>query len=110
MNRVQSLLGVEVPIIWAPMTHIARAEVPAAAADTGGMGVIETLTEEGRSDLVRVRDLTNRPGRRQHPGAGLDARPSIVDTVATADIRRPGADGQMRSLDNRRVDPSVHHP
>jgi enoyl-[acyl-carrier protein] reductase II len=38
-NRIQSLLGVEYPVVQAPMTYIARAELAAAVSDGGGMGI-----------------------------------------------------------------------
>ncbi len=60
-NRIQTLLGVEYPIVQAPMTYIARAELAAAVSEAGGLGMIETLTAEGRSDLLRVRALTDKP-------------------------------------------------
>jgi enoyl-[acyl-carrier protein] reductase II len=60
-NRIQSLFGVEYPIVQAPMTYIARAELAAAVSEAGGLGMIETLTPEGRSDLHRVRELTDKP-------------------------------------------------
>ena len=43
-NRIQSLLGVEYPVVQAPMTYIARAELAAAVSEGGGLGMIETLT------------------------------------------------------------------
>ncbi len=61
VNRVQALLGVEIPIVQAPMTYIARAELAAAVSNAGGMGIIETITEGGRADLLRVRELADRP-------------------------------------------------
>jgi enoyl-[acyl-carrier protein] reductase II len=54
-NRIQSLFGVEYPIVQAPMTYIARAELAAAVSEAGGLGMIETLTPEGRSDLQEYR-------------------------------------------------------
>jgi len=48
-NRIQSLLGVEYPVVQAPMTYIARAELAAAVSEGGGLGMIETLTPEGRA-------------------------------------------------------------
>lgn len=60
-NRIQSLLGAEYPVVQAPMTYIARAELAAAVSEGGGMGMIETLTPDGRADLRRVRELTDRP-------------------------------------------------
>ncbi len=86
-NRVQRLLGVEIPIVQAPMTYIARAELAAAVSEAGGMGIIETLTEEGRADLLRVRELTERPVGANILVAGWKNDPSIVDTVAAAGIR-----------------------
>ena len=38
------------------MTYIARAELAAAVSEAGGLGMIETLTAEGRADLQRVRE------------------------------------------------------
>lgn len=46
-NRIRVLLGVDYPIVQAPMTHIARAELAAAVSEAGGLGMIETLTPEG---------------------------------------------------------------
>jgi enoyl-[acyl-carrier protein] reductase II len=46
-NRIQALLGIEYPIVQAPMTYIARAELAAAVSEAGGLGVIETLTPQG---------------------------------------------------------------
>ncbi len=40
-NRIQSLLGVAYPVVQAPMTYIARAELAAAVSEAGGLGVIE---------------------------------------------------------------------
>ncbi|MFL6105996.1 MAG: nitronate monooxygenase, partial [Marmoricola sp.] len=51
-NRVQDLLGIEIPIIQAPMTFIANATLAAAVSEAGGMGVIETLSPQGREDLA----------------------------------------------------------
>ena len=61
-NRIQTGPGVTYPVVQAPMTYIARAELAAAVSEAGGLGIIETLTEEGRADLRRVRELTDRPG------------------------------------------------
>ena len=45
-NRIQALLGIEYPIVQAPMTYIARAELAAAVSEAGGLGVIETPTQK----------------------------------------------------------------
>jgi enoyl-[acyl-carrier protein] reductase II len=86
-NRIQSLLGVEYPIVQAPMTYIARAELAAAVSEAGGLGMIETLTPEGRKDLHRVRELTDKPVAGNLMIQGWKKDPSIVDALAEAGVR-----------------------
>ena len=86
-NRVQELLGVEYPVVQAPMTYIARAELAAAVSEGGGLGMIETLTPEGRADLLRVRDLTDRAVGANLMIQGWKRDPSIVDVLAAAGVR-----------------------
>jgi enoyl-[acyl-carrier protein] reductase II len=87
VNRIQSLLGVDYPVVQAPMTYIARAELAAAVSEAGGLGMIETLTPEGRSDLKRVRVLTDKPVAANLMIRGWKDDPSIVDILADAGIR-----------------------
>ena len=87
MNRIQALLGVEYPVVQAPMTYIARAALAAAVSQAGGLGMIETLTEEGRADLRRVRALTDRPVAANLMIQGWKKDPSIVDVLAEAGVR-----------------------
>jgi enoyl-[acyl-carrier protein] reductase II len=86
-NRIQELLGVEFPVVQAPMTYIARAELAAAVSEGGGLGMIETLTAEGREDLLRVRELTDRPVAANLMIQGWKRDPSIVDVLAAAGVR-----------------------
>ncbi|MAY95294.1 MAG: nitronate monooxygenase [Nocardioides sp.] len=86
MNRVQQLLGVDIPIVQAPMTFIARARLAAAVSEAGGMGIIETLTAEGREDLVKVRELTDKPVGANLLVAGWKHDPSIVDILVEAGV------------------------
>ncbi len=86
-NRIQSLLGVRYPVVQAPMTYIARAELAAAVSNGGGLGMIETLTEQGRTDLHRVRELTDRPVAANLMIQGWKKDPSIVDVLAAAEVR-----------------------
>ena len=69
------------------MTYIARAELAAAVSEAGGLGMIETLTEDGRTDLRRVRGLTDRPVAANLMIQGWKRDPSIVDVLAEADVR-----------------------
>ena len=87
MNRIQTLLGVRYPVVQAPMTYIARAELAAAVSQGGGLGMIETLTEEGRADLLRVRELTDKPVAANLMIQGWKKDPSIVDHLVDAGVR-----------------------
>ena len=63
-NRVSELLGVEIPIVQAPMGWIARAQLASAVSNAGAMGIIETSSgqlDEIRDEIVRMRDLTDKP-------------------------------------------------
>jgi enoyl-[acyl-carrier protein] reductase II len=87
VNRIQALLGVEYPVVQAPMTYIARAALAAAVSEAGGLGMIETLTDGGRADLRRVRELTDRPVAANLMIQGWKKDPSIVDVLADAGVR-----------------------
>ena len=83
---MQRLLGIEIPVIQAPMTYIARAELAAAVSNAGGMGVIETLTPEGQADLLRVRDLTDKPVGANLMIQGWKHDASIVEVLVKSGI------------------------
>jgi enoyl-[acyl-carrier protein] reductase II len=58
------MLGVEIPILQAPMGWIARAQLASAVSNAGGMGIIETssgLLDEVKVEIAKMRDLTDRP-------------------------------------------------
>ena len=45
-NRVTEMLGVNLPIVQAPMGWIARSQLASAVSNAGGMGIIETSSGE----------------------------------------------------------------
>ena len=49
-NRITDLLGVEVPLVQAPMGWIARSQLASAVSEAGGLGIIETSS--GELDVV----------------------------------------------------------
>ena len=51
-NRVTQMLGVEYPIVQAPMGWIARSALASAVSNAGGLGIIETSS--GELDAVKV--------------------------------------------------------
>jgi len=64
LNRVTQLLGVEHPIIQAPMGYIARAQLASAVSNAGALGIIETSSgqlDQVRGEIAKMRDLTERP-------------------------------------------------
>jgi enoyl-[acyl-carrier protein] reductase II len=63
-NRVTRMLGVEVPIVQAPMGWIARAQLASAVSNAGALGIIETSSGEldaVREEIRKMRGLTDRP-------------------------------------------------
>ena len=45
-NRVTEMLGVDLPVVQAPMGWIARSQLASAVSNAGGMGIIETSSGE----------------------------------------------------------------
>jgi enoyl-[acyl-carrier protein] reductase II len=63
-NRITAMLGVEHPIVQAPMGWIARAQLASAVSNAGGMGIIETSSgqlDEVRDEIRKMRGLTDKP-------------------------------------------------
>ncbi|MDP6376991.1 MAG: nitronate monooxygenase [Pseudomonadales bacterium] len=63
-NRITELLGVETPIVQAPMGWIARSQLASAVSNAGAFGIIETSSgdlDAIRGEIVKMRDLTDRP-------------------------------------------------
>ncbi|MEQ8719140.1 MAG: nitronate monooxygenase [Acidimicrobiales bacterium] len=63
-NRITRELGIEVPIIQAPMGWIARSPLASAVSNAGGLGIIETSSGELdaiREEIRKMHDLTDKP-------------------------------------------------
>jgi enoyl-[acyl-carrier protein] reductase II len=86
VNRICTLAHVDIPIIQAPMTYIAGAQLAAAVSNAGALGIIETTSDQGRADLRRVRDLTEGP-----VGANIallfNRDPAVIDLLVANGIR-----------------------
>jgi enoyl-[acyl-carrier protein] reductase II len=88
-NRVTELLGVEIPIVQAPMGWIARAQLASAVSNAGAMGIIETSSGELdviRDEIRKMRDLTDRPFGVNIAQAFV-RDPSIVEFVVDQGVR-----------------------
>ena len=88
-NRLTRLLGVDYPIVQAPMGWIARSRLASAVSRSGALGIIETSSGEldaVRDEIVRMRELTEKPFGVNI--AQLFVRdPSIVDFVVSQGVR-----------------------
>ena len=63
-NRITDMLGIEYPIVQAPMGWIARAQLASAVSNAGGLGIIETSSGELdaiREEIRKMRQLTDKP-------------------------------------------------
>jgi enoyl-[acyl-carrier protein] reductase II len=63
-TRVTELLGVDYPIVQAPMGWIARSQLASAVSNAGGMGIIETSSgdlDAVRHEIAKMADLTDKP-------------------------------------------------
>ena len=63
-TRVSEMLGVDYPIIQAPMGWIARSQLASAVSNAGGMGIIETSSgqlDQVREEIRKMKDLTDKP-------------------------------------------------
>ncbi len=64
-TRITELFGIERPIVQGGLMWVARAELVAAVAESGGIGFLTALTfpdaEDLRAEIRRCRSLTGRP-------------------------------------------------
>lgn len=88
-NRITRLLGVDYPIVQAPMGWIARSQLASAVSRAGALGIIETSSGEldaVRNEISTMREITDRPFGVNI--AQLFVRdPSIVDFVVAQGVR-----------------------
>jgi len=88
-NRVTRMLGVEVPIVQAPMGWIARSRLASAVSNAGGLGIIETSSGELdaiRGEIEKMRTLTDKPFGVNIAQAFV-RDPGIVDFVVDQGVR-----------------------
>ncbi len=63
-TRVTEMLGIEIPIVQAPMGWIARSALASAVSNAGGLGIIETASgdlDAVKGEIRSMRDLTSKP-------------------------------------------------
>jgi len=88
-NRLTEMLGVEYPILQAPMGYIARARLASAVSNAGGLGIIETSSgqlDQVRDEIARMHDLTDKPFG-VNIAQMLVRDPGIVDFIHDQGVR-----------------------
>ena len=88
-NRVTRALGVDIPIVQAPMGWIARSQLASAVSRAGAFGIIETSSGELdaiRGEIKSMFELTDRPFGVNIAQAFV-RDPSIVEFVAEQGVR-----------------------
>lgn len=88
-NRLCAMLGIERPIVQAPMGWIARAQLASAVSEAGGLGIIETSSGELdaiRGEIAKMRALTDRPFGVNIAQAFV-RDPAIVDFIIGQGVR-----------------------
>src|SRR6186713_1794725 len=88
-NRITEMLGVDIPIVQAPMGWIARAQLASAVSNAGAMGIIETSSGELdviRDEIRKMRDLTDKPFGVNIAQAFV-RDPNIVEFVAAQGVK-----------------------
>ena len=85
-TRVTELLGIRYPIVQGGLAHLAFAGLCSAVSNSGGLGQISAATipsgiEGLRSEIRKVRSLTNRPFA---VNFAISARRDIMDMVEAA--------------------------
>jgi enoyl-[acyl-carrier protein] reductase II len=88
-NRVTRDLGVEIPILQAPMGWIARSQLASAVSRTGALGIIETSSGELdaiRGEIGRMKELVDTPFGVNIAQAFV-RDPSIVEFVADQGVK-----------------------
>ncbi len=81
-SRVTDLLGVDYPIVQAPMGWIARSALASAVSKAGALGIIETSSGEldaVKDEIRKMRELTDRP-------FGVNIAQAFVRDPAIADF------------------------
>ena len=81
-NRVTEMLGVDYPVVQAPMGWIARSQLASAVSNAGGLGIIETPSGELdviKAEIAAMRTLTEKP-------FGVNIAQAFVRDPAIADF------------------------
>ena len=88
-TRITELLGIDIPIVQAPMGWIARSPLASAVSEAGGLGIIETSSgdlEAIKGEIAAMRELTTRPFGVNLAQMFIRDLPGMVDFVVENEI------------------------
>ncbi len=88
-TRITEMLGIEIPIVQAPMGWIARSQLASAVSNAGGLGIIETSSGELdaiKGEVAKMRSMTDRPFGMNLAQLFIRDPLSMVDFVAENEI------------------------
>ena len=88
-NRITRALGIEIPIVQAPMGWIARSQLASAVSNAGGLGIIETSSgelDQIRIEIAKMKDLTDKPFG-VNVAQAFVRDPGIVDFIIDQGVR-----------------------
>jgi nitronate monooxygenase len=107
-TRFTETFGVDHPVVQGGMQWVGRAELVAAVADTGALGLLTALTQPTPEDLVReiarCRELTDRPF-----GVNLTTLPAITPPPY-AEYRQAIIESGVRIVETAGANPQEHMP
>lgn len=89
-TKIKKLLGIDIPIIQAPMGYIARAQLASAVSNAGGLGIIETssgMLDQVKDEITKMRDLTDKPWGVNIAQMFIRSPEEIVDFVASHEVK-----------------------
>jgi len=87
VNRVTELLGVDYPIVQAPMGYIARAQLASAVSNAGGLGIIETSS--GATEACQLEINTPAASRISRIDIHANERVNKKPNFGTARSKKP---------------------
>src|SRR5215207_3163391 len=107
-TRFTELVGVEHPIVQGGMQWVGRAELVAAVANAGALGLITALTQPTPEDLTkeiaRCRDMTDKPF-----GVNVTILPAIKPPPY-AEYRRAIIESGVKVVETAGYNPGDHIP
>jgi enoyl-[acyl-carrier protein] reductase II len=88
-TRITKMLGIEIPIVQAPMGWIARSPLASAVSNAGGLGIIETSSgdlDTIKGEIAAMRTLTDKPFGVNLAQMFIRDLPGMVDFVTKNEI------------------------